>query len=53
MGETEKQNYCQHQWELERDWWEDLRPASTNIYQTHRAIIICRKCGEIKEKIIN
>ena len=43
---------CLHEWQLVKEWYEDLYPGSTADYQTHKVMLVCRKCGEVMVKEI-
>jgi len=45
-------DYCRfgHDYQMVKDWYEDLNPASTTsscCFQIHKIILVCRRCGNL------
>ena len=38
---------CLHDWQLVKEWYENPYPGSTAVYEDHKVMFICRKCGEV------
>ncbi|HDY68417.1 MAG TPA: hypothetical protein ENH85_11575 [Candidatus Scalindua sp.] len=40
---------CQHSYEIANSWEESSNSESTHYEKIHKATIICKKCGNVKE----